>query len=152
MRWQRPARWALALFVLAFAAIVVIALRRPSKPIVRPETPRIDQKTVAEFGQFTHTITDDKGKVRYTISAKRALTYPDGRQVLSDAELTVPDRNGRTLKVGGGAMEIVIPSNGSAPVQTVTVTKGARLSSDDGLEVTSDQAIYDERTGVVTIP
>jgi LPS export ABC transporter protein LptC len=154
MRWQRVARLAIGVFVLVFAALVAVKLWRPGKPAATPATtPRIDQKTVAELGQLTHTVTDDNGKVQYTINAKRSLTYPDGRQVLDDAEIVLPDRNGRTIKVRGGAMELVLPKQGGdGKPEKVIVTKGVKLTSDDSLEVTSDQANYDSRTSVVTIP
>jgi LPS export ABC transporter protein LptC len=153
MRWQRIARLAIAVFVLVFTAIVVVKLRRPPKPSATAQTtPRVDEKSVAELGPLTHTITDDNGKIQYTINAKRSLTYADGRQLLEDAEIILPDRNGRTMKVHGGSMELVIPQGGDGKPQTVLVTKGVKLTSDDGLEVTSDQANYDKRTAVVTIP
>ena len=155
MRWQRIARLAIGVFVLVFAAIVAVKLWRPTnQPATPATTPRVDPKTVAELGQLTYTSTDDKtGKVQYTINAKRSLTYPDGRQVLDDADILLPDRNGRTLKVHGGAMELVMPQRGGdGKPETVIVTKGVKLTSDDGLEVTSDQANYDSRTSVVTIP
>jgi LPS export ABC transporter protein LptC len=153
MRWQRIARLALALFVLVFAALVAVKLWRPTKPpATASTTPRVDPKTVAELGPLTHTETDDSGKVRYTINAKRSLTYPDGKQLLDDAEIILPDRNGHTMTVRGGAMELVIPQGGDGKPQTVIVTKGVKLTSDDGLEVTSETANYDNRTSVVTVP
>ncbi len=107
---------------------------------------------MAELGAFTYTSTDDDGKIRYTISAKRMLRYPDGRQLLDDAEIILPDRNGRTMKMHGGVIELVTPAGGAEKLQTAIVTKGVKLTSDDGLEVTSDRANYDQRTAVVTIP
>ncbi len=56
------------------------------------------------------------------------------------------------MKLHGGVMELVTPQGGDGKPQTVLVTKGVKLTSDDGLEVTSDQANYDRRTSVVTIP
>jgi len=153
MRWQRIARLAIAVFVLVFSVIVAVKLRRPPKPRDVSQAPRVDEKTVAEIGALTHTVTDDAtGKVQYTINAKRSLTYSDGRQVLDDADILLPDRNGHTMTVHGGAMELVTPPGGDGKPQTVIVTKGVKLTSDDGLEVTSDQANYDGRTAVVTIP
>jgi LPS export ABC transporter protein LptC len=152
MRWQRIARLAIAVFVVVFATGVTLALlRRPGKSAVKPETPRVDQKSLAEMGAFTHTITDDAGKVRYKIDAQRMLTYADGRRILHEADVTLPDKDGRTMKLHGGEMEVVQPQNSSEP-QTMLVRKGAKLTSDDGLQVTSEQATYDERTGVVTVP
>ena len=153
MRWQRIARLAIAVVVLVFTAVVAVKLLRPTKPRVPAQaTPRVDQKSVAEVGQLTYTSTDDNGKTNYTINAKRSLTYPDGRQLLDDADIILPDRNGHTMKVHGGSMELVMPQGGDRKPQTVLVTKGVKLTSDDGLEVTSDQANYDSRTAVVTIP
>src|SRR5215207_5330669 len=127
MRWQRIARLAIAVFVLVFAAIVAVQLRRPPKPVQRPQTPRIDENSTVELGVLTHSSYDPQGKLLYTIDAKRGVTYPDGRQVLTDADLTLPDRDGRTLKVHGGSIEIVYPQEkgSQAPIQTATITKGA---------------------------
>src|SRR5215218_5991698 len=93
MRWQKVARLAIAVFVLVFAGVVFVTLHRSPKPRTRAETPRIDQKTVAELGPLTHTITDDNGRVKYTIKAQRAMMYPDGRQVLDQGGLILPDRD-----------------------------------------------------------
>src|SRR5918994_398883 len=152
MRWQRIARLAIAVFVVIFASIVAIKLRQSAKPAVTPQTPRVDQKTVAELGPLSHTRVDDNGNVQFTINAKRSLTYPDGRQILDDADIILPDRNGRTMKVHGVVMELITPAGGDGKPQSVNVTKGVKLTSDDGLEVTSDRANYDQRTAVVTIP
>jgi lipopolysaccharide export system protein LptA len=154
MRWQRIARLAIAMFVLVFAAIVAVQLRRPPKPVERAQTPRTDDKSTVELGELTHSRYDAQDKLLFTIDAKRGITYPDGRQVLTDADLTLPDRDGRTLKVHGGSIELVYPQDKSskAPIQTATITKGAKLTASDGLVVTSEQAVYDERTGIVTIP
>ena len=103
MRWQRIARLAIAVVVLVFTAVVAVKLLRPTKPRVPAQaTPRVDEKSVAELGPLTHTSTDDNGKIHYTINAKRSLTYADGRQLLDEADIILPDRNGHTMKVHGG--------------------------------------------------
>ena len=85
MRWQRIARWAIAIFVLAFAGVVYVALRRPPAPTVTPQTPRVDPKTIAELGPLTQRRTNNEGKIIFEINARGQLTYPDGRSVLTDA-------------------------------------------------------------------
>jgi hypothetical protein len=153
MRWQSLARTAIALFVLVFAGVVIVMLRRPAPPKVRPQTPRVDQKTLAELGPGTHRRTNSEGEVTFELNFKNQFTYPDGRTVLRDAEVTLPDRDGRTVLISGGEMEVIMPPAGSdKPLQTATITKGARLRTDDGLEMTSQQAIYDERTGMMNVP
>ena len=152
MRWQSLARWAIAVFVLVFAGVVYFTLRKPKVPVARPETPRVDQKTIVELGPLTYRRTNAQGKVIFEIAAKSDFTYPDGRHVMREAELTLPDRDGRTVKIFGGEMEVVAPANADKKIQTATITKGARLRTSDGLEMTSAQAIFDDRTGMLNVP
>jgi lipopolysaccharide transport protein LptA len=152
MRWQTPARVAIAVFVLVFAGVVFVRLRRPPVPVVPSTTPRVDQKTVVEVGPLTYRRTTSDGKVAFEINAKSDFTYPDGRHLMKEAELTLPQADGGTAKIFGGEMELIIPANGGQPLQTATITKGAKLRTSDGLEMTSAQAIYDERTGIVNVP
>ena len=63
MRWQSIARVAIALFVLVFAGVVILTLRRPTAPKTAPQTPRVDEKVVMELGPLTRRRTDD-GLVR----------------------------------------------------------------------------------------
>jgi lipopolysaccharide export system protein LptA len=152
MRWQTLARLAIAVFVLVFAGVVIITLRRPTAPRVRPETPRVDQKTLVELGPGTHRRTNSEGGLTFELNFKSQFTYPDGRTVLRDGEVTLPQRDG-TVKIFGGEMEVIMPPAGSdKPLQTATITRGARLRTDDGLEMTSQQATYDERTGMLIVP
>ena len=152
MRWQSLARVAIALFVLVFAGLLIVTLRRPAVPKVPSQTPRVDQKTLVELGPMTYRRTDNEGNTTFELSAKSDFTYPDGRHLLKEAEIKIPDRNGRTLIVAGGEMEVIIPAGSDKPLQTVTITKGARFRTDDGFEMTGPQANYDERTGMLNVP
>jgi lipopolysaccharide export system protein LptA len=151
MRWQSTARLAIAVIVLVLAGLVFFTLRRPRMQVAQPETPRVDQKTILELGRGTHRHTNSEGKVTFEVNFKSQFTYPDGRTVLRDAELMLPDRDGRTVTIFGGEMEI-IAANNDKPFQTATITKGARLRTSDGLEMTSAQATFDERTGMLNVP
>ena len=152
MRWQSLARLAIALFVLVFAGVVVLKLRRPQVPVSKPQTPRVDEKTILELGPLTQRRTNSDGKVIFELNAKSDFTYPDGRHVLREAEIKVPDRDGNTITIFGGEMEIIVPVGTDKALQTATITRGARLRTSDGLEITSPQAIYDERTGMLNVP
>ena len=152
MRWQTLARWALAVFVLVFAGVVYVTLRRPQAPAQRAVTPRVDQKSVAELGEGTHRRTDSEGKVTFDLKFKSQFTYADGRTVLRDAELLLPHAEGGAARIHGGEMELIRPVDGAKQLQTATITKGARLRTEDGLEMTSEQAIFDERSGVLNVP
>jgi lipopolysaccharide export system protein LptA len=152
MRWQSVARVAIALFVLVFAGVVIVTLRRPGPPKVRLQTPRVDEKTLIELGPLTRRRTDSDGRLVFQLTAKSAFMYAEGRNLLREAELTLPDRDGRTVIISGAEMEAIIPAGTDKPLQTATITKGARLRTDDGFEMTSQQAIYDEGTGMLNVP
>lgn len=152
MRWQKIARLAIAIFVLVFAGVVFVALRRPAPNVVRPTTPRKNADTTVESGPFELKRFTNDGKLIVSLKAKNQFTYPDRRNLLHDAELTLPDRDGRTLVVTGVEMEVTLPEKGDEPIERATMTKGVQLKASDGLVVTSDQASYEQRSGVLTIP
>ena len=157
MRWQKTARLAIAVFVIAFGAIVFLALRRPTPPKAPERTPREDAGTVVETRG-----TPDKpvpfvrygpdGKVHIRIAFQKQRTYPDGRNLFFNSTVTLPERNGRTLTISGDEMELMIPQNEARPLDTVTMSKNVKLRASDGLEVTSNSATYDETTGIVKVP
>src|SRR5262245_45836176 len=118
MRWQSLARVAIALFVLVFAGVVFVTLRRPGAPKPRSETPRVDQKALVELGPGTHRRTNNDGKVTFELKFKNQFTYPDSRTVLRDADLTLPDQDGRTVVISGGEMEVIVPPGSDKPLQT----------------------------------
>ena len=152
MRWQKTARLAIAAVVIVFAAVVFVALR-PAPPEVRPTTPRKVEGTVAEtHGAATYRSTDPTGKLRYEITFDGQLTYPDGRNVLTNTRMTLPDRNGRTVTINGAEMEVISGEAGIKDIRNAKITKGAKLTTSDGLEVTGDQATYEKKTGLLTIP
>lgn len=152
MRWQSLARLAIAVVVLVFAGLVIFTLRRPKVPVALPQTPRVDQKTVVEQGRGTYRRTNNEGKVTFEVNFNSQFTYPDGRTVLRDAELMLPQSDGGTATIFGGEMEIIASANSDKQIQTATITKGARLRTSDGLEMTSAQATFDERTGMLNVP
>jgi lipopolysaccharide export system protein LptA len=152
MRWQKTARLAIAIFVLVFAGVVFVALWRPAPNPVRPTTPRMKTDTTVESGPFELKRFTNDGKLIVSLKAKNQFAYADGRNVLHDAELTLPDRDGRTIVITGAEMDVTLPRKGDEPIETAKMTKGVKLTASDGLVVTSDQASYDQRSGVVTIP
>jgi len=152
MRWQSIARVAIALFVLVFAGVVILTLRRPTAPKTAPQTPRVDEKAVMELGPLTRRRTDDEGKLTLELTAKSAFVYADGRNLLREAQVTLPDRDGRTVIIFGAEMEAIIPAGSDKPLQKATITKGAKFRTDDGFELTSEQATFDEASGMLNVP
>jgi lipopolysaccharide export system protein LptA len=159
MRWQKVARLAIAVFVIAFGAVVVVTLRQSNPPTAQaPPSPREDEKAIAE----THATpgaplpvykrTGPDGKVLVSIAYEKQRTYQDGRTVFLNATATLPDRNGRTVDIAAGEMEVSVPQNEAAPVSSVRGSKGVKLTTSDQVEITGESATYDDRSGLLAIP
>jgi lipopolysaccharide export system protein LptA len=151
MRWQKPVRISIAVFVIVFAAVVFVALRRSAGPSDPATTPRTDPNSIAEMRGGTHERWSG-GKLRFKVEYETSLTYADGRTVLKQAAVTLPDRDGRSARITGGQMEVVTSETGDGDLSTVKASDGVRLVDESGLEVTSAEAFYDDRTGMVTVP
>lgn len=150
MRWQKAARLAIAAFVIVFAAIVVVALRRPA-PVVQAEPPvRKSPETVAESGPF-ELKRFDGATLKVAIKGEGQETYSDGRKIGRNAIARLPERNGRTCDVFAPEMELVTGEGGDG-VSVGKLTGGVRMTCSDGLEITSHEASYDDKTSVITVP
>jgi lipopolysaccharide export system protein LptA len=153
MRWQKAARIAIAVGVVAFTLIVFIALRR-NKPPVLPETsPRTDPDAVfqtnapVKYQKFSR-----EGKIIVSIAAQGQATYANGRHKLRQARLTLPDRGGRTLEIESDEMETTAPPDKPGELGTALMNGHVKMTASDGLVVTAAQATYDSRDGMVRVP
>jgi lipopolysaccharide export system protein LptA len=153
MRWQKVARLAIAAFVVVFAAIVFIAMRQRagvSGPADEPR--RIDPVAVVESGPGQSELTKE-GKLIYSLKWKNQLIYKDGRSKSVGITLTLPDRNGRTFTVTADEGTVVAPTDNSESRLKTGVLKGnVRLTTDNGVVVTSAEATYDDAEGMVRVP
>jgi len=150
MRWQKAARLVIAAFVIVFVAVVVVALRRPAPADGPATTPRTHPDTIAETRGGTYTRHGADGKETFTLDFEDQLTYPDGRNILKNATIRLPEQNGRSINVTGGEMQVAMAEGGG--LSTVNATHGVKLEGSDGLVVTSDQASFDEKSGILTAP
>ncbi|HXW04885.1 MAG TPA: hypothetical protein VD833_06625 [Vicinamibacterales bacterium] len=153
MHWQKKARFAIAAFVIVFAAVVFLAMRRNAGvPPAPAESPRTDPDTVSEtrgpvkFDRFV------AGRLDYSLEGRDHKAYPDGRQELVDLTLKLPDRNGRTLTITGRRGEVFMAEGQQNEVARAKVTGSVRLVTSDGITVESEELSHDEASGVLTIP
>ncbi len=152
MTWQKKARLAIAIFIVGFVALVVVALRRP-KPVAETTAipTRADPASVVETQgglDFTHT---KDGRTVYTVKAKGQLVYPDGRTVYQHATVDFPERGGRAVAVSANEAEILAGKEGTR-VGTVKLTGDVALSTSDGISVRAGEATYTEANGILTVP
>ena len=102
MRWQKRLRVAIAVFVVVFAAVVVVSLRKghkPAGPVVEAPT-NLDPKAVAPRAGPARTRTAKRGKVTFQLKFGNQKSYADGRLVLGGGvNVVLPDKDGRQVTV-----------------------------------------------------
>jgi lipopolysaccharide export system protein LptA len=149
MTWQKKARLAIGAFVIVFVAIVIVALRtRKTVPQSGAVPERQDPKALVENptgGHYSHT---SEGRIVFSVKFGSQFTYPDGRTKFGNGIEVTSERNGRAFTVT--SREAVIVQNGP-DLKTAHFTGAVKLTS-AGIEVTAEEATYDEAEGVVKVP
>jgi lipopolysaccharide export system protein LptA len=150
--WQKRLRLAIALFVALFAVALVVSLvkgRRAAKPLVAAP-PTLDPTVVSEGGAG-HVDTRTEGKGGISLKFGRQVTYADGRSKLSGGvTLEMPDKNGRAIKVEANEAEITRPPG--KEIGTAVLTGSVKLTTSDGITVTSSSATYNDDEQMVRVP
>ena len=152
MRWQKAARLAIVAFVIVFAGIVLVTMRRrAAAPETVAEITRGDEEAVVENPGGANYSRTEGGKLVSRIVSKRHYVYADGRQRLEDnVEITLPDRHGKTVVIRADKAELTKASE--KELGAAVFNGNLRLTTDDGLEVLADAATYDDASGVITVP
>jgi lipopolysaccharide export system protein LptA len=150
--WRKRLRIGIALFVVAFAAIVAMSLRRPPVDPKPTETiPRRDVNSVTESGSGVLTRIGE-GKTKLTFRFGRQITYEDGRSKLMDGvKLTLPDRDGRTIEIAAREATVNNPQ-GAHQVTDAAFNQDVTLTTSDGITVKSATATYNGGEGVARVP
>jgi LPS export ABC transporter protein LptC len=152
MRWQKTARLAIAIFIVVFAGVVFVAMRRSGAVPAPAETLDIDKKPVAQtLGGADWKRVDKAGKVLFSIRSQSQKMYDDGRNVFEHATLTLPDRDGRTITITADEAEAARPAEGG-DFTTAFVRGNVTLRTSDDLVVTCDDASYSDTDGMLKVP
>ncbi len=152
MAWQKVARLLIAVFVVVFAAVVFLALRRgkQTEPTAPPEIKRIDETAAVQTtgpGHYAHT---REGKVAWSIRwSGGQATYSEGRsKVFGDVQVEL-ERGGRRYKITSREAEV---SQKDRVLQQGRFIGDVVLTTDDGLEAKTAEATYDDGDGIVKVP
>ena len=101
--WQKRLRLAVALFVVVFAALVVVSLRRGHKPppekLLAPK--KLDSAKEVAFqsaGGGEHASTKE-GKVVFKVKFGNQVTYTDGSSKLGGGVTVWTTKNGREITI-----------------------------------------------------
>jgi lipopolysaccharide export system protein LptA len=153
MKWQKRLRFAIAIFVVVFAAVVVVSLRRGRKPasplVVAPKN--LDPKAVVQSqGPGDYTVRK-QGKVTFSIKFGNQKSYADGRSVFGGGvKVLLPDKGGRQVTVESQDAEVTKPPE--KEVGTANFTGGVKLTTSDGIVVTTTTASYNDDEQMTRIP
>lgn len=151
--WQKRLRLAIALFVVVFAAVVAVSLRKGHKPPPQALTApaNIDPNVVTYTrGTGEYTVTKE-GKVTSSIKFGNQKTYADGRSVLGGGvTVLLPDKGGRQVTVESQDAEITQPPG--KDIDTAKFTGGVKLTTSDGITVRTAAATYNNEEQMTHIP
>jgi LPS export ABC transporter protein LptC len=134
-----------------FAGVVFFTMRQrvatpPDVPVATPDLPNLK---VANQGPVEYELTEN-GKLKFRIVGKEHFVYHDGRNTIKNVALTLPDRNGKTIVINADEAEVTQPLG--KKLGTAVFRNNVRLTSNDGLEVRTAAATYDDVNGVVNVP
>lgn len=153
MKWQRTARIAIASAVVVFTLIVFIALRRNRPATTADDSPRTDVAATTEStGPIRFDRPNKEGKIVFSLAAEGHRTYADGRIIFVKPTLTLPERSGRTIQMRADEMEARLRADKLSELEAAKMIGSFRMTSSDGLEVTSKEATFDARDETTRIP
>lgn len=151
MRWHKILRVAIGAFVVIFAAIVAVSFRRGNTPAgAPPPAKKLDKEVVFEGGRgaFEH---QKAGKIDYAITFGSQVAYADGRKkFFNGVKVQIPDKNGRSVTIEAQDADVTQPPG--KQIGTGEFKGGVKLTTSDGVTVSSATASYDDTTQLTTIP
>jgi lipopolysaccharide export system protein LptA len=155
MGWQKRLRLAIALFVVVFAALVVVSLRRGHKPPTQaallPNKLDPDPKAAFQSPHGGEYETRTAGKVTFRIKFGNQVTYTDGSSNFGGGVTVVlPDKNGRQITIESQDAKVTTPPG--KQIGTADFTGGVKLTTSDGIVVTAPNATYNDAEQMTRIP
>lgn len=156
MRWQRPARYAIAVAGLGFAALLYVRFDR--KPAV-PAAP-LPQK-LADGASYQSVMSPGGKQVRYkdgvevgAVSYATLTQFTDGRRVIEKPRFE-GDRNGKPFIVTADRGELKAPGPGGnandIPEET-HLMGNVVMQEKGGMEIKTDDAMYRESVAILDVP
>lgn len=144
-RWQRHARWVLALVALGVIASVAYTMRPREKAAPPPAIERVDPSAVAEVhGLDAIQLKGAERNVR--IESRIQTTSAEGEVKLHDVKILVDNRGGRNYVITG--KEAFVGKNNAS----FDVRGDVRMETSDGLVATAQQATYADADKMVRVP
>lgn len=151
MRWQKLLRLAIAVFVVVFAAVVVVSLRRGHRTASPPPAVPTLEKAVLAVGGTGQVDIQSKGTERTHIKFGKQVSYDGGRNVFSEGvTVTLPDKEGRRITIESQQAEVTRPPD--KQIGKAVFMGGVTLTTSDGITVKSATATYADEDQTARIP
>ena len=152
MNWRKRLRLGIALFVVAFAAIVGLSLKKGrARATPPPAGQKIDPNAVLQSQGPTDFELRKEGKVTFRIKSGNQRSYADGRSIFGGGvTVDLPDRGGRRVTVHAQEAEVTQPPG--KDVGTAVFTGGVKLDTSDGITINSATATYNNDEQMARIP
>src|SRR6187401_171781 len=146
MKWQKRLRLGIALFVVVFAAVVVLALLRGRKPAATtaqlPKKIDAGKEVLSQSPEGGIAQSYTMGKLGAKITFGNQVTYTDGStKFAGGVTVELPDKSGRKIIVEAQEARGQAPAPGKQ-VGDTEFSGSVKLTTSDGIVVTTDNATY----------
>jgi lipopolysaccharide transport protein LptA len=150
--WQKRLRIVIALFVVAFAAMLVVSLRKGRTSAAPPVIPKkLDPNAEVQTTGGVDFTRSTEGKAAFSIKAGNQATYADGRSKFGGGVTVVlPDKNGRQITIQSQDADVMVPPG--KQIGTAVFGGGVTLTTSDGVTVSSATATYNDDEQMARIP
>jgi LPS export ABC transporter protein LptC len=149
MSWQKKARAVIAVFVIIFIAVVVLALRHRKAPQNSAAVPaRRDKDCILENTQSGEFKQSKDGQVVFAMKFGAQCSYQDGRTRLGNGVNIRFTRDGKPYTIESREAEVVQAGD---DLNTGHFVGAVKLTS-EGTEITTEDATYDKPTGMLKAP
>ncbi len=137
LKWQRTARWVIAFIGVSVVAVVALTVRERNVRVTQAPVPGLDPKATGETEGGDHKRWN-RNKEEIDIDFRTRLSYADGTSKMMDIKVTTERAGGRIFVITGKEGQV------GQDEQTVTLSGGVHVTTNDGLDLTTDRAIYNK--------
>ncbi|MGH9348332.1 MAG: LPS export ABC transporter periplasmic protein LptC, partial [Vicinamibacterales bacterium] len=145
MRWQKRARIGIAIFGIAFAGLVFLAIGERERPTAAPAPDRIDPTALVETARGSmNRVTGTRQD--FVVTFDHQLAYENGESRLAGVRIEVKERQGRDFVITGAE------ALANEKSREINLSGNVRMLASDGFELSTATATFREHDGVVRTP
>jgi lipopolysaccharide export system protein LptA len=148
--WQQTARWGVAAVGIGCAVAIAAYSRRRPDPRPRPPVLQTLDPAAQFQGGAGQTFYYRKGRSNITVTFANTRAYEDGRAHFETVVIEGLEESRFTVR--SAVMETSAPAAGGEQPRQLNLSGGVKLTTEDGLELLSDTAVWDEAASQLTMP